>query len=146
MVGSKVMALKSQQCINLCVIPIFVISRPFWLQFWPMNSRWNEDLIIFKMALVSTHSNDQIKIWVSRARRKLTSGQFGQSCQNLQKAWFDVKLWKVLLCEGFDLVWPTVNLRLTRHNLVILAEKGTSIASTFKRVAQWKEDNIFGFF
>ena len=30
--------------------------------FQPMNSRWNENLVIFTMALVSTCFDDQIKI------------------------------------------------------------------------------------
>jgi len=29
MVESKVMALRSLRCVNQCVIPVFMISRPF---------------------------------------------------------------------------------------------------------------------
>ena len=42
-----------------------------------------------------------------------------------EKLRFEVKLWKMLFCEGFDFIWPSVNLRLTRGILVILAEKCT---------------------
>ena len=40
-----------------------------------------------------------------------------------EKLKFDVKLWKMLFCEGFDLVWPWSNLRSTKGILVILTKK-----------------------
>ena len=54
-VRSKVMALRSLQCIDQCVIPVFMISQPFQLRFRPMNSHWNKNWIIFAMELASTH-------------------------------------------------------------------------------------------
>jgi len=40
----------------------------------------------------------------------------------------------VLFFEGFNLVWPSVKLGLTRGVLVILAEKDTLSALVFERV------------
>ena len=101
-----------------------------------MNSRWNENLIIFTMALVSTRSNCWIKIRVSRGHQEST---LGQTWSNLLKIFeevgFDIKSWKMLFCEYFNIVWPLVNPGLTRGILVILAKKGTLSAPVSKRVA-----------
>ena len=68
---------------------------------------------------------------------------------------FDLKLWKVLFCKGFDLVWPSVNPRLTRGILVILAKKvlwvlqrpnGLRHIILDVLMAPWRENNIFGYF
>ena len=72
-----------------------------------MNSCWNENLIIFIMELVSTCSDSWIKIWVFGAYPMLTPNQ---TWSNLLKIFvdleFDIKPWKMLFCEDFDLVWP----------------------------------------
>jgi len=55
---------KNLRCIDRYVIPVFVISQLFQVRFRPMNSRWNENWIIFGMALASTRSGSRIKIRV----------------------------------------------------------------------------------
>ena len=52
-----------------------------------------------------------------------------------EKLEFDVKLWKLLFCESFDFIWPSVDLGLTTSVLVILAKKGTLSASVSEWVA-----------
>ena len=95
-----------------------------------MNSPWNENLIIFVMALVSTCSNSRIKISPSKIN-------FGSKLSKFSvKLGFDVKLWKMLLLSvltSFDL---RSNLGLIRGILVILAKNGTSGALVPKHVAQ----------
>ena len=97
-----------------------------------MNSHWIENLIIFTMMLFSTRSNGQIKIMVSRARRESTWSKLPKISEKLR---FNAKLWKVLFYDGFDLIWPSVNPRLTKGILVILVEKGTSGTPASERVA-----------
>ena len=64
MVGSQVMALRSLWCSDWYIISVFVISQLFQLEFQPMHSRWNDNWIIFAMALDSTRSGGRIKIRV----------------------------------------------------------------------------------
>ena len=52
-----------------------------------------------------------------------------------KKLGFDEKLWKVLFCVDFNIVWPSVNPRLTRGILVILTRKGTFGAPVSEWVA-----------
>ena len=43
----------------------------------------------------------------------LTPGQTWSNQEKIsEKLGFDVKLWKILFCEGFDLVWPSVKPRV----------------------------------
>ena len=67
------------------------------------------------------------KLGFSRAIRGQLRVKLGQTRSKLpkisKKLRFDVKLWKVMFCEGFDLVWPSVNLRLAKGISVILAKK-----------------------
>ena len=101
-----------------------------------MNSRWNHNLIIFAMELVSTHSDERVKFRVFRAHRESTSSQTWSKLPIFSKELgFDIKPWKMLFYDDFDLVWPLVNPGLTKGILVILAKKGTLGALMFKRVA-----------
>ena len=101
------MALGSLSCNDWYVISIFMISRLFELQFWPMNSCWNKNWIIFTMTLVSTYFGSRIKIRVFRPTQDWFQVKFGQTWSKLSKLsmklGFDVKLWKILFSEGFDL-------------------------------------------
>ena len=101
-----------------------------------MNIHWNYNLIIFAMALVSTCLDDQIMIRVSRAHRCQLRVKLGQIwlklLKNCEELGFDIKPWKILFCENFDLVWPSVKPRLTRG---ILTKKDTLNAPMFKQVA-----------
>jgi len=47
-----------------------------------MNSRWNENLIIFTMALVLTRSDNQIEIRVFGPTQDRLQVKLGQNCQN----------------------------------------------------------------
>ena len=51
-----------------------------------MNSRWNENLIIFAMALVSTHSVSRIKIRAFGSTRDQLRIKLGKSCQKSPKS------------------------------------------------------------
>ena len=100
-----------------------------------MNSHWNENLIIFAMALVSTCFDDRIKIKVFGAHQELTPGQTWSKLPKIfKKLKFDVKLWKVKFWGDFDLVWLSANLGLTKGVLIILAERATLSAPVFERV------------
>ena len=103
-----------------------------------MNSFWNESLIIFAMELVSTCSDNRIKIRVFGPISDRLWVKLNQTWPKLlkisEKLGFGAKLWKMLFCECLDLVWPTIKLGLTRGILVILAEKGTSSAPVPERV------------
>ena len=80
--------------------------------FKPMNSRWNENSIIFTMALVSTRSGSRIKIRVFGPTRDWLHVKLGQSLLKIsEKLRFEVKLWKMLFCESSDHVWPFIELR-----------------------------------
>ena len=64
-----------------------------------MNSRWNENLIIFvgsKLGFLGPLGID--------FRSNLL--KFSEKLE------FDVKIWKILFCEAFDLVRPLVKLRV----------------------------------
>ena len=88
------------------------------------------------MALVSTCFDDRIKITVSRAHQESTPSQTWSKLLKISEGLkFDIKPWKMLFCEDFDLIWPSVNPRLTRGIFVILAEKDTLSTSVSKRVA-----------
>ena len=88
------------------------------------------------MALILTCFDDRIKIRVFKAHWVSTPSQTWSKLLKISKEFgFDVKLWKVLFCKDFDLVWPLVNPGLTRGILVILAEKGTLSTPTFEQVA-----------
>ena len=76
------------------------------------------------MELVSTFLGDHIKIRVSRAHLESTLGQTWSKLLKIsEELGFDIKPWKMLFSEDFDLVWPLVNPRLTRGILIILARK-----------------------
>ena len=106
-----------------------------------MNSRWNDNLIIFAMEVVSTHFDDWVKIRVFRPHRESTPCQTWSKLPKIfMELGFDIKLWKMLFCENFNLVCPLVNLRLTRGILVILAEKGTLGAP----MSEWVVPHHFG--
>ena len=72
-----------------------------------MSSCWNENSIIFVMKLVSIYSDGWIKIGVFGAHQESTPSQ---TWSNLLKVFeelrFDIKPWKMLFCEDFDL-WST---------------------------------------
>ena len=75
---------------------ISTVGMRVWIvRFWPRTSCWNESLIIFAMALVSTCSG--------QTRSKLL--------KIFEKLGFGVKLWKTLFSESLDLVWPLVKPR-----------------------------------
>ena len=97
-----------------------------------MNSRWNENLIIFTMKLVLTHSYGQIKIRIYGAHQESTPGQIWLKLLKIsEELGFDIKRWKMLFCGDFGLVWHLVNPRLIRG---ILVEKDTLSAPVFERV------------
>ena len=103
-----------------------------------MSSCWNDNLIIFAVTLVSTHFNRHIKIWVFGAHQESSLGQTWSKLLKIsEEIRFDIKPWKMLFCEDFDLVWPLVNPRLTMGILVILAGKGTLSVLLFEWVAPW---------
>ena len=57
-----------------------------------MNSHWNENLIIFAMALVSTCFDDRIKIKVFGAHQELTPGQtWSKLIKIFEEPEFDIK-------------------------------------------------------
>ena len=57
-----------------------------------MNSRWNENLIIFTMELISTRFDGRIKIRVSRAYQESTPGQTWLNLLKISKELgFDIK-------------------------------------------------------
>ena len=97
-----------------------------------MNSRWNENFIIFTMELVSTCFDDRIKIKASRAHEESTLGQTWSKLLKIsEKLGFDIKPWKMLFFEDIDLVWPLVNPGLTKG---ILAKKATLSTLMVERV------------
>ena len=51
-----------------------------------MNSRWNENFIIFTMELVLTHSEGRIKIRAFGARRELIPGQIWSNLVKVAKS------------------------------------------------------------
>ena len=88
------------------------------------------------MTLVSTRSNGWIKIRVFGAHQESAPGQTWSKLLKIsEELGFDIKPWKILFGENFDLVWPLVNPRFTKSILVILAEKDTLRALVFERVA-----------
>ena len=103
------------------------------------HKKWYRRFVFSRDRLWTTTSFNKIthdNIRVSGAYRESTLGQTWLKLPKIsEKFEFDVKLWKVLFCEGFDLIWPLVNPRLTRCILVILAEKCTLGAPVSKRVA-----------
>ena len=115
---------------------VFSISQLFYLRFQPMNSHWIENLIFFAMALVSTCFDVWIKIRVYGAHLELTPSQTWSKLLKISKELgFDIKPRKMLFCEDFDHVWPSINLELNKGILVILGEKDTLSAPISERVA-----------
>ena len=117
-----------------------------------MNSHWTENLIIFAMTLVSTRSNGQIKIRVFGARKSKLRVNLVKVAKIFRNArvWF--KTMNSVVLQGF---WPSVNPRLTRGILVILAKKvlwvlqrpnGLRHIILDVLMAPWRENNIFGYF
>ena len=72
MVISKVMALGSYPSFR----DISIVLTPIQ----PMNSHWNKNLIIFKMALVLTRSDGHIKIRVFRLTQDCLRVKLGRNC------------------------------------------------------------------
>ena len=72
MVISKVMALGGYPSFR----DILIVLTPIQ----PMNSHWNKNLIIFKMALVLTRSDGHIKIRVFRLTRDCLRVKLGRNC------------------------------------------------------------------
>ena len=122
------------------------------------HKKWYRRFLFSRDRIWTTTSFNKIthdNIRVSRAYRESTLGQTWLKLPKIsEKFEFDVKLWKVLFCAGFDLIWPLVNPRLTRCILVILAETLWVLRYPNELlhiilnvlVAPWRENNIFGFF
>ena len=100
-----------------------------------MNSRWNENLIIFAMALDQPVLTTRSILGFLGPIGSQLRVKFGQTWSKFLKISkeleFDIKPWKMLFFEDIDLVWPLVNPGLTKG---ILAEKATLSTLMFERV------------
>ena len=68
-----------------------------------MYSRWNDNLKIFAMMLVSTYSNSHIKIRVFGPTQDWFQVKLGQSCLKISE--------KLEFFESLDLAWPSIEPR-----------------------------------
>ena len=116
-----------------------------------MNSRWNWNLIIFTMNLVSTYSKGWIKIRVFGPTRSQPRSNLVKVAKSLRSSGL-MKNYERFYLRGF---WLSVNLGLTKGILVILAEKafwvlwcpnGLHHVILDVLVVPCRENNIFGFF
>ena len=121
-----------------------------------MNSHWNENLIIFVMALVSAHSDGLIKIRAFGPTRDQLRVKLGKSCQkslkssglmkNHEKCFFFRILTLFDLRSTLGWLGAFWSFELKRALWTLRCPNRLHHITLDVLVALWRENNIFGFF
>ena len=103
------------------------------------TSAYENTLMVSIFFLACRKTSSSLYCWSSlrafRAHQESTLGQIWSKLLIIfEKLGFDIKPWKIFFYKDFDLVWPLINLWLTRGIFVILAEKDTLSAPISERV------------